>query len=250
MNLANVFNDFCTELSNRKCFFSEDNIRFYWFASMLKQDNNLNHYSLEEPYPTLNKKELDLMYYNSYNNCSDCSDCDVYNDCNDCSEIWAIEIKFHRHTSDKTFPHPNSAGAIFDDIQRLPSWTNYSGKPVRYFFLYVTDIEMHKYLSSAPALNHNYRENLRVFYSSPIGKVNSLSFGVSDTPKSFYEKACESCSANVSSTGVLSFSGINIIAKRDDLQCKACSSLQTGECWVRLYEILQSNNNSAQEIVE
>ena len=236
MDLEKVFENFCNELKARTGFLSEDNIRFYWFASMLKQDNNLNNYSLEEPYISLADKELDLMY-------------------EDNKEILAIEIKFHRNSTNVAFPHPNSAGAIFDDIQRLPSWTNHSGKPVRYFFLYVTDIEMHKYLSSAPALNHNYRDNLRVFYSSPKGKVNTLSFGgvgVSDTPKSFYENACESCSANVSSTGALSFSGIRIIAKQDDLQCKAYSSLKTGVCWVRLYEIeiLQSNNDSAQEIVE
>lgn len=234
MNLTNVFKDFCTELSKRKGFLSEDNIRFYWFASMLKQDNNLNHYSLEEPYISLADKELDLVY-------------------EDDNEILAIEIKFHRNPSKIPFPHPNSAGAIFDDIQRLPLWKSAeSEKTIRYFFLYVTDEEMHKYLSNpGPAQNPIYRGELRKFYNSPIvGTLNFGLVGVSDTPKSFFDKACESCIANVSpSTGDLLFSGISIIDKRDSMGCIS-SSLKTPVCWVRLYEILQSNNVSAQEIVE
>ncbi len=237
MYLKNVFNDFCTELSKRTGFLSEDNIRFYWFASMLKQDSDLNHYSLEEPYISLADKELDLVY-------------------EDNNEILAIEIKFHRNPSKIPFPHPNSAGTIFDDIQRLPLWKRAGAKKtIRYFFLYVTDEEMHKYLSNpAPAQNPIYRGELRKFYDSLIGKkVGTLNFGlvgVSDTPKSFFDKACESCIANVSpSTGDLLFSGISIIEKRGPLVCGS-SSLQTKEYWVRLYEILQSNNVSAQEIVE
>jgi hypothetical protein len=223
MNLSDVFKDFCDELSKRKGFLSEDNTRFYWFSSMLKQDNDLNHYSLEEPYTSIPGKELDLMY-------------------EDDNEIWAIEIKFHRHTNNVAFPHPNSAGAIFDDVQRLPLWTSSVSKPVRRIFLYVTDQEMHNYLScAAPSQNCVYRRELRKFYMSPRGKLGTLSFGgvgVSDTPKSFYENACESCSANVSSTGNLSFSGISVIEKRDALACHS-SSLKTPKCWIRLYEILE-----------
>ncbi len=222
MNLSVVFKDFCDELKKRKGFLSEDNIRFYWFASMLKQDSNLNNYSLEEPYSSIPGKELDLMY-------------------EDKDEILAIEIKFHRHTKDVAFPHPNSAGAIFDDIQRLPLWTSSISKPVRRIFLYVTDQEMHNYLSSSsPTQNPIYRGELRKFYNSMVGNVGTLVFGgvgVSDTPKSFYENACESCSANVSSSGDLSFSGIRVIDKQDALACHS-ASLKTPECWVRLYEIV------------
>ncbi len=221
MNLSTVFKDFCNELGKRTGFLSEDNIRFYWFASMLNQDPDLKNYSLEEPYTSIPGKELDLMY-------------------EDKDEILAIEIKFHRHTKYVAFPHPNSAGAIFDDIQRLPLWTPSVSKPVRRLFLYVTDQEMHNYLfSSVTKQNPNYRSELSKFYNSTVGGVCKLVFGgvgVSDTPKSFYENACESCSANVSGTGSLTFSGIALIDKQDALACHSFS-LKTPECWVRLYEI-------------
>ena len=128
MNLTDVFKVFCTELSKRKGFLSEDNIRFYWFASMLKQDSILNNYSLEEPYPK-SKEELDLKYEND-------------------SEIFVFEIKFHRYQikNGKGLPKTESAGKIFNDLIRLPSWTVKTCKPIRYFFLYVTDNVMNIYL--------------------------------------------------------------------------------------------------------
>lgn len=242
MKLAKVFYDFCTELSNRGGFLSEDNIRFYWFASMLKQDTDLNHYSLEEPYPTLYKKELDLMYDDN----NDVEKDDVEKD-----EIWAIEIKFHRHRSTKTFPRPNSAGEMFDDIQRLPLWTKNS-KKVRYFFLYVTDVEMQSYLLSTPGKTRKsvYRNQLNHFWSVGVNKPFRVSFDLrKGAPESFFHKACASSTRCLApSKKQLDFDLI-CREKRDALKCGS-SSLKTYECWVRLYEILQSNNVSAQEIVE
>lgn len=153
-------------------------------------------------------------------------------------EILAIEIKFHRHTSPEEFPHPNSAGSMFDDIQRLPLWNSSSDIKVRRLFLYVTDDEMHQYLSNpATKRNSNYRAELKKFYDASVGGIGSLTFDSvgCDTPKSFFDKACESCSGNVAS-GKLNFSNIELLDKQDALSCSS-TSLQTQECWVRLYEI-------------
>lgn len=219
MNLSVVFKDFCDELKKREGFLSEDNIRFYWFSCMLRQDFDLNHYSLEEPYISISGKELDLMYEGD-------------------NEIFAVEIKFHRHTSPEEFPHPNSAGSMFDDIQRLPKWSKSSNKKVRRLFLYVTDDEMHQYLSNPTTKrNSKYRAELKKFYDASVGSIGCLTFDSvgCDTPRSFYDNACESCSGNVVS-GKLVFNNIELLDKQNALSCNS-ASLQSPACWVRLYEI-------------
>ena len=53
MNIQQLFDDFCKELSQRQDIMTEDNIRYYWFAKMLVQDGVLDNYTLEKPYPIL-----------------------------------------------------------------------------------------------------------------------------------------------------------------------------------------------------
>lgn len=233
MNLADVFNEFCTQLSARTGFLSEDNIRFYWFTAMLNQDNDLNHYSLEEPYFKLKGKELDLMYEGVV----------------DGKEvILAIEIKFHRNPNNATFALPYSAGTLFDDIQRLPMWKSDKNLEVRYLFLYITDNEMHNYLSVNTL---GYRSNLNAFYNaytytSTKPNLIDLQFIIGDekkgcAPKTFFDNACDSCSINKINSNELEFKGLKLLSKNDDIQCKS-PSLQQGQetnCHVRLYEISQ-----------
>lgn len=231
MVIGDVFRDFYSELGKRIGFLSEDNIRFYWFASMLKQDSDLNHYSLEKPYPGGNE-ELDLMY-------------------EDTDEIFAFEIKFHRHQEGKSkeLPTTESAGKIFNDLIRLPSWKpkTVTCKPIRYFFLYVTDNVMNEYLSESKLLNKFY--NLKVG-SSFKGSFLCEDCG-GDSPKTFFRNACKSlgktCSKFTSRTnacaklctkteGPISTPDITLIDKVDALACYGYP-LQTQVCWVRLYEI-------------
>ncbi len=40
MNITKLYNTFVDESTKCKGFLSEDNIRFYWFASMLRQDSS------------------------------------------------------------------------------------------------------------------------------------------------------------------------------------------------------------------
>ena len=228
MIIKQVFDTFVSELKKRVGFLSEDNIRFYWFASMLKQDQDLNHYSLEEPYGVNipGNKELDLMY-------------------KDGIERWCIEIKFHRNPNGRTFALPQSAGEIFDDIRRLPSWSNgeSDGIPTRYFFLYVTDDEMHKYLSNSANRKSAYRDSLADFYNLAVGAVKGFTFEDSpngDTPKTFFHQALESYTAGVQHE--LQTPNVIMVAS-DDITCPSSSmkkidSKSPINCHIRLYEVM------------
>lgn len=226
MDLSKVFSRFCEQLSQREGFLSEDNVRFYWFRAMLAEDSELNHFSLEEPYPEngniVGHKELDLMY-------------------EDKDEVLAIEIKFHRHTSQRAFPHTMAAGELFDDIQRLPLWENKKDnkKNVRYFFLYVTDEEMHKYLSGSAKtkLNAQFRQTLRGFYIGKNGTIPTCNFtskdAKGDTPTTFFKTACSS--SNKDEKSRLQFCNIHLL-EQNEMPCKS-ESLKTPKFWARLYEI-------------
>lgn len=50
MDISKVFKTFVGEIRKRTNIMTEDNIRYYWFASMLTQDKELNNYTLEYPY--------------------------------------------------------------------------------------------------------------------------------------------------------------------------------------------------------
>ena len=231
MNLTNVFKDFCTKLNKRKGFLSEDNIRFYWFASMLKYDSNLNNYSLEEPYPK-SKEELDLKYENN-------------------SEIFVFEIKFHRYQikNGKGLPKTESAGKIFNDLIRLPSWTVETRKPIHYFFLYVTDNVMNEYLSGSKLLKTFFNSEVGISFT---GRFICENCAGGNTSKSFFRSACRSLGGKLCSTyssktkvcfttckgkeGPILTHNITLIDKNDALHCGAYT-LKTPECWVRLYEI-------------
>lgn len=75
MNTNKVFTDFCNALSRRTRNLTEDNVRYYWFANMLKQDSELDNYCLEEQYNpnlcqalNLGHAELDLHYEGGIDN--------------------------------------------------------------------------------------------------------------------------------------------------------------------------------------
>ena len=225
MNIQNVFNDFCKELTNRQEFLSEDNVRFYWFASMLKQDSTLNNFSLEEPYwnTTINKdrKELDLLY------------CDGH-------EYFCFEIKFHRHPStnpNNSFAHTGAAGEIFNDLLRIPLWQPNSQQklPIRRFFLYVTDNEMYNYLTNKSNRNNQpnkgYRDELKKFYTIPnsSSKIDFRGIGV---PKTFKETALSALPSNLPITipQIKCVGSAKLSMKNNCLQGNT-------DCYVKLYEL-------------
>ncbi len=236
MDLDTVFGDFVKKLEVRSGFLSEDNVRFYWFVSMYEYDNDLNHFSLEEPYTedNLSSKghtELDLMYENN-------------------SERWCIEIKFHRNPQkgekSQTFAVTQSAGEIFDDICRLPSWrvSSIDNKPTRYFFLYVTDDEMHRYLSAAPSLNGEYRLSLAKFYGLKERETLNCSFEKEGIPKVFFHNAIESSKnkdLKVLDVPTLVMRGTKDIVCPSNSMKRKQNEGDGENCHIRLYEVIRKN---------
>lgn len=217
MDIKLVCQRFASNLLKRNSnnFFSEDNIRFYWYEAMLNQDPELNNYSLEEPYVKVNgNKELDLMYETE-------------------NKVLCFEIKFHRNGSNKSeYPHTMSAGEVINDVFRLPHWTKVGvNKPIRKYLLYVTDQEMHDYLSykktnaySSPS----YRNELKKFYDMALNTVTSINFNNVNAPKTFIDYA---------TTSIKEIKSINLsLLFKDDCPLNNVH-LKGNECHIRLYEI-------------
>ena len=171
MNLNQTFFDFCRELGERKHLLTEDNIRYYWFAQMLKQDQVLDHYCLEDKYSGLSqisgKSELDLHYKNG-------------------TDDLRFEMKMHLDAS-HSIPMTQNAGEVFNDLQRLQSIS--SG---RKFFLYVTGETMEKYYRGDSGDNKSSKEYAKVLkevFTLPAGIIYSAWLKSGDVPKTFKESA-------------------------------------------------------------
>ena len=113
------------------------------------------------------------------------------------NEILCFEIKFHRNGSNKSeFPHTMSAGEVINDIFRLPQWAKVGiNKPIRKFLLYVTDKEMHDYLSYKKTnvfSSQLYRNELKKFYDMAQNVTTSLNFNNVNAPKTFLSSATTS----------------------------------------------------------
>lgn len=226
--ITKIFHSFAGFLSERKEILTEDNVRYYLFYSLVKGDedsNNfdLNHFILERPYiseesplrsnkiltKANSNKELDLFYDDKNEN------------------KFALEIKYHRKTK-STYAHTYEAGKIFNDLKRLSLIQN---KEIKKFFVYVTDNEMHKYLSGKNIKNNFFRSQLSKFYKSSVNDVVTISFSINSTnvPKTFWSSANDSFSENY----------INKI----DLKIKKVfetdfTTLSALKLFVKIYEVL------------
>ena len=217
MNISNVFDQFCDDLQKRTGIMTEDNIRYYWFASMLRQDPVLNNFTLEQPYSdnpiqvnVLPNEELDLLYNSS-------------------DEIICFEIKFHKGPKQTTKAKTSAAGDLFNDLQRLqliPPAIN--GKTTHRLFLYVTDDIMHNYFISGRQQNKSFGKQLKNFYNPQINDPINLNF--KGAPKTFSDRANKSLN---NSTPIV-MSNLRLIDSKD-FMCGSTSF--NGDCHVRLYEI-------------
>ena len=188
MDTNKIFTDFCNALSRRTRNLTEDNIRYYWFANMLKQDSDLNHYCLEEQYnPNLCKNinlghaELDLHYDASSNVIGSGVG----------SDNLCFEMKLHRFTG-STLTYTENVGKVINDLRRLGAIT----LPVsRKLFLYVTDDAMETHLLKATAgINSlpTYRSQVSALFSLAPGQAISLTFSASQVPVTFWREAAKS----------------------------------------------------------
>lgn len=231
-----MLKSFCRALYDRKELMTEDNVRYYWFASMLKEDPELEHYTMEYPYNSSvfetsqrrAKKELDFLYLNG-------------------DESYCMEIKFHRNPDPaSTYAHTDAAGSLFNDIIRLSLFTpgksfatqkNICTLPhsTRRLFLYVTDAEMNAYLAkgSGSAINSEFRVELQKFYAGFDDAAFSPKF--EEVPATFSQIALEALNKEIYSLQVLP----KVRLLHTDSYCEMKSeSFKGRQCHVRLYEIL------------
>lgn len=266
MNLQLLLDDFSTELKNRSGNLTEDSVRYYLFACMLRQDSQLNNYMLELPYDLMisskasnglpvnidkqtipngdqgkgfHNLELDMCYYNG-------------------SQCFSIEIKFHRHNNKShAFPHTMSAGSLFNDLRRLeliqpnPLIMEYDR-----LFLYVTDQEMHNYLvndkntvsesdDDCDELSQEeiraYRSKLRRFYTLEPGTSDRFTFEYDEalkdkrtTPMSFMDAANKSFPKSKEQ-----HENVDVSVRKlyDSDLLSGSPSLKEATCHVRLYSV-------------
>lgn len=220
MNISTLLSDFATELAKRTGILTEDGVRYYLFAQMLKQDDDLNHYTLEQPYgaPLAGKEEMDIYY-------------------DDGKDSICIELKFHRcGTASSAFAHTDAAGSLFNDLRRLQAFVPFTTtKPVRRLLVYVTDDEMHKYLSvPSTTVNPIYRKALKSFYDLSKGTPITFSDGGFGTaPKTFLDSASATFPPAPTPFSV----PVQSVYQKD-FAVLGCPSLKGRNCHIRAYEVL------------
>lgn len=179
MDTNKIFTDFCNALSQRTKSLTEDNIRYYWFANMLKQDSELDNYCLEEQYNpnlcqafNLGHAELDLHYEGGIDNL-------------------CFEMKLHRFTG-STLTYTENVGKAINDLRRLGAITLPGSRKL---FLYVTDGAMEAHLLKATAgINSlpTYRSQVSALFSLVPGQAISLTVSASQVPATFWREAAKS----------------------------------------------------------
>lgn len=239
MNFNKLFDDFRDEMIRRRGYLTEDNVRYYLFACMLRQDRNLNHYLLELPYSNIGsvkglkspnvpanspKLQLDMCY-------------------SDGVEVVAIEIKFHRHpiSSTTAFPHTMSAGGIFNDCRRLDIISAASPDvKLRKLLVYVTDDEMHAYFEKNGS---TYRNKITAVYTLGLGNNYSVGLNLDRNvtghePIAFIDAALKSLSAANPAAVNLNLQmaySVDFASKSPSLSDKDGNG---NNCHIRIFEIL------------
>ena len=185
---------------------------------MLKQDQVLDHYCLEDKYSGLSqipgKSELDLHYENG-------------------TDDFRFEMKMHLNAS-HTIPETQNAGEVFNDLQRLQSMP--AG---RKFFLYVTDEVMNRYYGGDAGGRKSsvvYERALKKVFMLSAGGRTIFSLSEHDAPAGFWKKANDTIKTSGQSIlvglGLLYFSQLYCQAAND-------ASSPDGTLYVRLFEVIK-----------
>ena len=256
MKPRKLYELFLSSVQQRTEILTEDSLRYYFFACMYNQDDNLDHYIMELPYASLEDKddnqyqifitkddarsllttdkaknshhnphqELDLYYYDGE------------------SELICIEFKFHRNPQNTTQAYPDNAGRIMNDIRRLKLIKPKKDLSIRRLFVYVTDDDMHEYITSISGQKkyRGYREVLQSFYKGDKCETVFEEFVMKDgnkdykCPKTFFNSANDSFSERAET----------IIIKTNKVFDRTintkCSSFQGDNhtCHILIYEVI------------
>lgn len=285
IDFQKLMSEFAKDISNRTGLLTEDSVRYYVFKAFLSQDSKLNNYTLELPYEsiTYDKPSSDDKEENKYGvrllkddglerkNGKLDQELDLYHSNN--GEPICMEIKFHRHPTEVAFPHPQAAGSLFNDLQRLNLFEAVGCKKIHKLFLYVTDEEMNSYLGKEKEvkivennfeekvkIEINYRKNLNNFYapdnrefvfSIPEDVCSEEKEREGSFPKTFVLASLKSFAPIIEKKNdsrwktnllkkrknVWKDLKLNLLYKMDGLQCKS-PSIKGGKVYIRLYEVL------------
>ena len=253
MNLNQLFNDFANALASRTSFLTEDSVRYLFLSEMLKQDSITDHYVMEVPFEmmrspglpyclktvqvsqpnTLNSlpsgkwlQELDMLY-DVTNNSTLIGKNDDTKD-----SIICVEVKFHRKGGlSTTRPKPEEAGRILNDMRRLQLLQPTAGHSIIRLFVYVTDDDMHNYLSAVNSYTGSINQSFRIPLSQFYQNGGTLSVTQPPMPPSFYTQANHSF--NPASPFTIS---ANMVFSRSIYT--VCPVFMNGNCHISIYELL------------
>lgn len=259
IDFQKLMSEFAEDISKRTGLLTEDSVRYYVFKAFLTQDNTLNNYTLELPYDSItfgkeNPYHIQLPKNDGLErrNGKLEQELDLFNS-NDGEPI-CMEIKFHRHPTAVAFPHPQAAGSLFNDLQRLNLFEAAGCKRIHKLFLYVTDEEMNNYLGKGKEVKStnsgkkvettiDYRQELRDFY---IGGIREFQLP-KNAPDTFALSSLKSFTPVVDNENKIDLAEtcsnvwkdlkLNLLYKIDGLQCKS-SSIKGEKVYIRLYEVL------------
>lgn len=237
MDLESIYDVFAKKLAKRKEILTEDSIRYIFYSCMQGRDSIFDHYVMELPYEMLVKQEIESIQIEKDNGLHSTpsgrlnQELDMLYDDSKGNAI-CIEIKFHRagglHSS---YAHTDAAGRIINDIRRLQLIQSRNCEELHRLFVYVTDDEMHDYLSNAQEKCSDYRKRLSKLYQLPKGEVFSFKCK-DDDPITFINSAKSSFSR---------LDAYTITVKKVFIRhCvnSSCKSLHNGEYHVMIYEVL------------
>lgn len=231
INLTLLASRFELEIKTRLPFLTEDSVRYIFFKCMLNQDNNTNHYVLELPYSMMDGKQTPLFVPSGSIQTSSSvfnQELDLFYD--DGNQCICVEFKFHRNPlNNPRYAYTNAAGSIFNDINRL-GLISCNRELFHRIVVYVTDDEMHKYLSfsSGSRINTVYRNGLKTVYNAPIGTILSEP---KSAPQIFRDSSKKSLtSKNVRVAFVKRYNA-------DFINASCCSFKKPGGCHIRVYEL-------------
>lgn len=262
IDLQKLMTEFASDLQERKGLLTEDSVRYYVFKAFLTQDSDLNNYTLELPYESISYDKKENKYgvrllegdgLERKNGKLD-QELDLYH--SNYGEPICMEIKFHRHPSSVAFPHPQAAGSLFNDLQRLNLFEAVGCKKIHKLFLYVTDEEMNNYLGKEVKTKKinleeeeknkiEYRKSMNNFYAP---EIREFEFSiVKGAPETFVLSSLKSFAPIIDNENIIDLEKmrtnvwkdlkLNLLYKNDGLSCE-CPSIKGEKIFIRLYEVL------------
>ena len=242
MDLELLFKEFAISLSSRDTILTEDSVRYIFYSCMLRQDDVLGHYIMEVPYKSILDGDIQFLTLDQDNGLITTpsgklfQELDMLYDDSTDTRI-CVEIKFHRTGNlESTYAHTDAAGRIINDIRRLQLIHSTQRDYFCRLFVYVTDDNMHKYLSNKQNKDSDYRKRLSNLYQLPVGKTLSFECDESD-PNTFLKSASFSFfkPRNDSIT-------VKKVFEQEFLK-SSCPSLNNGECHIAIFAVDPSSNH-------